>query len=137
MKGVPLRLEVGPRDIEKNNVVLARRDSGEKVFLSKVEAIKKVPELLINIQENLFSQALQFRERNTHVINKYDELKTIIKQGGFVRCGWDGKASTEAKIKEETKATIRCIPLDEKPKDLKCIYSASPAKHEVIFAKAY
>ena len=93
--------------------------------------------LFINIQENLFSQALQFRERNTHVINKYDELKTIIKQGGFVRCGWDGKASTEAKIKEETKATIRCIPLDEKPKDLKCIYSTSPAKHEVIFAKAY
>jgi len=74
MKGVPLRLEVGLRDIEKNNVVLARRDSGEKVFLSKVEAIKKVPELLINIQENLFSQALQFREKNTHTINKYDEL---------------------------------------------------------------
>ena len=85
--------------------------------------IKKVPELLINIQENLFSQALQFREKNTHTINKYDELKTIIKQGGFVRCGWDGKASTEAKIKEETKATIRCIPLDEKPRSKMYIFS--------------
>ena len=137
MKGVPLRLEVGPRDVEKNNVVLARRDTGEKVFLPKVDVIKKVPELLISIQENLFSQALEFREKNTHVVHTYDELKTIIKTGGFVRCGWDGKASTEAKIKEETQATIRCIPLDDNPKNLKCIYSSSPAKHEVIFAKAY
>jgi prolyl-tRNA synthetase len=97
MKGVPLRLEVGPRDVEKNNVVLARRDTGEKVFLPKVDVIKKVPELLISIQENLFSQALEFREKNTHVVHTYDELKTIIKTGGFVRCGWDGESEYRSK----------------------------------------
>ncbi|MDB9853830.1 proline--tRNA ligase [Candidatus Marinimicrobia bacterium] len=137
MKGVPLRLEVGPRDVENNNIVLARRDIDGKLFLSKEVTIKKIPELLNEIQNNLFSQALEFRDSNTHQASNFDELKKVIKEGGFARCGWDGKASTETLIKEETKATIRCIPLDEKPENLKCVFTGTPAKHEVIFAKAY
>ena len=137
MKGVPLRLEVGPRDVEKNNVVLARRDTNEKLFLLKEDAAKGIPDLLKNIQDTLFNQALQFREENTHHVSSYEELKEVIKKGGFARCGWDGEESTEATIKKETKATIRCIPLDENPKGLKCIFSNISAKHEVIFAKAY
>jgi prolyl-tRNA synthetase len=137
MKGVPLRMEVGPKDVEKGNVVLARRDTGEKIFLSKDKIIQQVPELLDNIQENLFQQALRFREENTHVVSSYDDFKKVIEEGGFVRSGWDGTEETEVKIKEETKATIRCIPFDENPIKLNCVYSGVPAKHEVIYAKAY
>ena len=137
MKGVPLRMEVGPRDVEKGNVVVARRDTSEKSFLSKEEAVTQVPELLDEIQKGLFDQAKQFRDENTHIVATYDELKQIIKTGGFVRCGWDGTDETEAKVKEETKATIRCIPTDENPEGLTCVHSGKPAKHEVIYAKAY
>ena len=137
MKGVPLRMEVGPKDVENGNVVLARRDTGKKEFLSKDKVIEQVPELLDNIQEGLFQQALSFREENTHAVSSYDDFKKVIEEGGFVRSGWDGTEETEAKIKEETKATIRCIPFDENPKKLNCVYSGVPAKHEVIYAKAY
>ena len=78
-----------------------------------------------------------FRDNNTHSVNTYGEFKDIIKNGGFVRCGWDGKQETELKIKEDTKATIRCIPFNENPKDLTCIFSGNEAMHEVIFAKSY
>jgi prolyl-tRNA synthetase len=137
MKGVPLRLEVGPRDVENGNVVLARRDIGEKEFLSKDEAVNKIPGLLDEIQDGLFQQALKFQLDNTHKVSTYDEMKKVIKEGGFVRCGWDGTSETEAKVKTEIKATIRCIPTDENPEGLICIYSGVPAKHEVIYAKAY
>ena len=137
MKGVPLRIEVGLRDVEKSNIVIARRDTGEKEFLSKIDALDNIPNLLKDIQKKLFSQAKQFMNENTHYINDFDAFKKIIKEGGFVRCGWDGQSKTETKIKEETKATIRCIPLDEKSEGLKCIYTGTIAKHEVIFAKAY
>ncbi len=137
MKGVPLRIEVGLRDVEKSNIVIARRDTGEKEFLSKIDALDNIPNLLKDIQKKLFSQAKQFMNENTHYINDFDAFKKIIKDGGFVRCGWDGQQKTEKKIKEETKATIRCIPLDEKSEGLKCIYTGTIAKHEVIFAKAY
>ena len=137
MKGVPLRMEVGPRDVENRNVVLARRDTGDKSFLSKDEAVAKIPDLLDEIQDGLFQQALKFQQENTHNISTYDDLKKVIKEGGFVRCGWDGTDETEAKVKEETKATIRCIPMDEDPEGLTCVYSGKPAKHEVIYAKAY
>ena len=137
MKGVPLRIEVGLRDVEKSNIVIARRDTGEKEFLSKIDALDNIPSLLQDIQKKLFSQAQQFMNENTHYINDFDAFKKIIKEGGFVRCGWDGQPKTETKIKEETKATIRCIPLDEKSEGLKCIYTGTIAKHEVIFAKAY
>ena len=137
MKGVPLRMEVGPRDIENDKVVLVRRDVGEKIFLSKQDVLSTVPQLLEKIQNNLFTQAKKFRDVNTHSVSTYDEFCSQMKMGGFVRCGWDGSFKTELKIKEETKATIRCIPFDEKPEGLRCVVSGKPAKHEVIFAKAY
>jgi len=137
MKGAPLRMEAGPRDVQQGNVVLARRDTGEKQILAKNEAVEKIPNLLENIQQGLFEQALKFREENTHNIESYDEFKRVIKKGGFVRCGWDGTEKTETRVKEETKATIRCIPFDENPSGLTCVFSGQPAKHEVIYAKAY
>ena len=137
MKGAPLRMEAGPRDVQQGNVVLARRDTGEKQVLAKNEAVEKIPYLLENIQQGLFEQALKFREENTHNIESYDEFKKVIKKGGFVRCGWDGTEKTETRVKEETKATIRCIPFDENPSGLTCVFSGQPAKHEVIYAKAY
>ena len=137
MKGVPLRLEVGPRDVENGNMVVARRDTGDKSFLSKDEAVAQIPDLLKEIQKGLFQQALIFQQENTHKVSTYDELKKVIKEGGFVRCGWDGTDETEARVKEDIKATIRCIPMSENPEGLTCVYSGKPAKHEVIYAKAY
>ena len=137
MKGVPLRLEVGPRDVENGNMVVARRDTGDKSFLSKDEAVAQIPDLLKEIQKELFQQALIFQQENTHKVSTYDEMKKVIKEGGFVRCGWDGTDETEARVKEDIKATIRCIPMSENPEGLTCVYSGKPAKHEVIYAKAY
>ncbi|MED5554067.1 MAG: His/Gly/Thr/Pro-type tRNA ligase C-terminal domain-containing protein, partial [Candidatus Neomarinimicrobiota bacterium] len=137
MKGIPVRMEIGPRDVESNKVVFARRDNGEKYTISCDELSEKINTLLIEIQSNLLNQAKSFRDNNTHTVQSYKEFKDIIESGGFIRCGWDGSEETESKIKEETKATIRCIPFDENPKNLNCIYSGVPAKHEVIYAKAY
>ena len=138
MKGVPIRLEVGPKDIEKHQVVIARRDTGEKQFVKKEDIVSLIPNLLDSIQNNLFEQAKQFRLNNTHTVSTYADFKEVIKnKGGFIRCGWDGTAETETAIKNETKATIRVIPFDENTKGLNCIFSGKPAKHEVIFAKAY
>ncbi len=138
MKGVPLRLEIGLRDIKEDNVTLSRRDKDQKFEIQKSKIVKQVPELLDKIQSALYKQALEFRSLNTHKTKDYEEFKEIMKNnGGFVRCGWDGDEKTEKAIKDETKATIRVIPFDEKPKNISCIYSGRPAKHEVIFAKAY
>ena len=137
MKGVPIRLEVGSRDMENNQVCIARRDSGEKLSLNINDAIIEIPVLLDEIQKSLFQQALNFRNENTFNVSTWDDFKLAIDKGGFVRCGWDGTDETESKIKAETKATIRCIPFDDKPSDLKCIFSGEPAKHQAIFSKAY
>ena len=137
LKGVPVRIEIGPRDVESKKLVMARRDNGEKISISKNELSIKIKTILEEIQNNLFNQAKEFRNENTHDVKTYDEFKNIINNGGFVRCGWDGDSETELKIKEETKATIRCIPFNEDPKGLKCVYSGKKAKHEVIYAKAY
>ncbi len=137
LKGVPIRIEIGPRDVESNKVVLVRRDIGDKQFLSKDQLCVNIDKILKEIQKNLYKQAKIFRDKNTHKVESYVEFKEIINSGGFVRCGWDGEEKTELKIKEETKATIRCIPFDESPEYLNCIYSNKPAKHEVIYAKAY
>ena len=96
-----------------------------------------VKELLDTIQANMFNQASEFMNNNIVNISTYEDFKKQINDGGFVRCGWDGTEKTEQIIKEETKATIRCIPFDEDPSDISCILTGSPAKHEVIFAKAY
>ena len=107
------------------------------MILFKKDVLSTIPKLLEKIQKNLFNQAKEFRNVNTHFVSSYDEFCSIMKTGGFIRCGWDGSSNTELKIKEETKATIRCIPFDEKPEGLRCVLSGKPAKHEVIFAKAY
>ena len=137
MKGVPLRMEIGPKDIESNKVILVRRDTGEKLEYDSKDVVKQIPILLNKIQKNLFKEAKTFRDQNTHIVSNYEEFKLIIKTGGFVRCGWNGDEKVEALIKNETKATIRCIPFDENIKNLKCIISGEAAKHEAIFAKAY
>ena len=137
MKGVPLRVEIGPRDMENNEVVIARRDSGEKETISIDNTAQTIESYLVDIQNNLFNQAKLFRDNNTYTISNYDDFKKQINEGGFVQCGWDGLAETEEKIKNDTKATIRCILFEQNLTDLKCIYSDSSAKFEVIFSKAY
>ena len=137
LKGVPVRIEIGPRDVESNTVIIARRDKREKLSSSRHDLTQCVKDTLDKVQNNLYSQAKDFRDNNTYSVNTYGEFRDIIKNGGFVRCGWDGKQETELKIKEDTKATIRCIPFNENPKGLTCIFSGNEAIHEVIFAKSY
>ena len=138
LKGVPIRLEIGLRDISKKEVILARRDVEVKQSVKLNKLVKSIHNLLDEIQNNILLKATDFRDKNTFRVNSYKEFKnTISNTGGFIRCGWDGTIETETAIKNETKATIRCIPFNSNPKDLKCIYSGEDAIHEVIFAKAY
>ena len=137
MKGVPIRIEVGPRDIEGGGIMVARRDTGEKKSILIGDAPDAVSHLLTDIQSTLFQQAVDFREENTFTATEYGEFKKMIGDGGFVQAGWDGKDSTEDSVKKDTKATIRCI-LDEKVSDdLRCIYSGDKALYKVVYAKAY
>ena len=138
LKGVPIRLEIGLRDISKKEATLARRDIEEKQSVKLNKLVQSIHNLLDEIQNNILRKATDFRDKNTFRVNSYKEFKnTISNTGGFIRCGWDGTIETETAIKNETKATIRCIPFNSNPKDLKCIYSGEDAIHEVIFAKAY
>ena len=138
MKGVPLRIEVGMRDVENEEIVMARRDTSTKSSYQYDNLILKIEKELEDIQNKLFEEARDFREKNTHTINNYDEFKNIINNdGGFIRCFWDGESKTEDKIKKETNATIRCIVNSTEIINQTCIYSKSPAKFEVIFSKAY
>ena len=138
MKGVPVRLEVGSRDMAQNVVTLVRRDSGEKIPVPKDKLGEEIPRLLDEIQKSLYSQAKTFRDEHTLTVESYDEFKTIIEEtSGFVKCGWDGDPKTEAAIQEETKATIRCIPFEQNIDGLSCVYSGKPAKYQVVLGKAY
>ncbi len=138
LKGVPVRLAVGPRDIENATVELARRDTKEKRVVKASEVVDIVPTLLDEIQKNIYQKALTFREQMTSYVDTYDEFKKILdEKTGFVLAHWDGTVETEAIIKDETKATIRCIPLDSKMEEGKCIYSGKPSKQRVLFARAY
>ena len=137
MKGVPVRVEIGPRDMSAKTLLCSRRDTGEKKSYKIDSAAKNIEHLLDEIQDNMYRQAFEFRESNTHIATNYNEFKSLIESGGFVRCGWDGDPVSEAAIKKDTKATIRCILSDENVVGKKCVYSGSPAKHEVIFAQAY
>ena len=137
MKGVPIRVEVGPRDVQNNKLIFSRRDQNEKHEISVDNAAEVFHHNLEEIQQNLFNQAQEFQNNNTYIVDTYSEFKSIIEQGGFIKCGWDGKKETETLIKQETKATIRCIPFNQDIEKLKCIYSNRPAKYEVIFARAY
>lgn len=139
LKGVPLRIAIGPRDLKNKTVELARRDTLTKEFTPMEGLQDKVLNLLDEIQDSLFERALQFREENTYEADTWDEFKDIIEnKGGFVMAHWDGTSETENKIKEETKATIRSIPLDyDSSKEGKCILTGKPSKGRVVFAKAY
>ena len=138
LKGVPIRLGIGPKDIEKGTVELARRDNLTKSFVSQDDLASHVNNLLSEIQSNLFDRALAFRESHTTVCDSYEDFKKILEdKGGFISAHWDGTAETEMKIKQETKATIRCIPIDTEKKEGKCIYSGKPSSQRVLFAKAY
>ena len=138
MKGVPIRIEIGFRDLNNNQITVARRDDNTKEIISLNKVNERINNLIEEIQNSLFEQALEFLNSNIFEINNYDEFKKIMQQNkGFVKCGWDGSAKTESIIKEETKATIRCIPFKQNIKNLKCIFSGKEAKFEVIFAKSY
>ena len=136
-KGVPIRLAIGPRDLENNEVELARRDTLEKEQISMMDLPTKIEHLLEQIQSNLFTKAKTFQEDNTFHASDFKDFKSLIKKGGFVYAHWDGTAETENRIKEYTKATIRCIPLNNKMEDGSCILTGNPSIQKVLFAKAY
>jgi len=137
-KGVPVRLAIGPRDLENGTVEVARRDTLEKTVYQLTDIENKVAHLLDNIQENLYQKALAYREDNTHQVNTWKEFCDVIEnKAGFISAHWDGTAETEQKIKEETKATIRVIPIDARPEAGVCVYSGKPSQKRVIFARAY
>lgn len=137
MKGVPLRLEIGPRDVEKEDVVLARRDNGEKKTLSVDAFLSTAAALLDTIQQEMFLNRRKFREQNTFDIGSYDELKDVVEKGGFARAYWDGSGEDEKQIQEETKASIRCIPFEQDGSEGKCFYTGRMTKQQVVLAKAY
>jgi prolyl-tRNA synthetase len=138
MKGVPVRIAIGARDIENNVVEVARRDTQEKKSYSQKGLVNEIEGLLNDIQENIHKKATIFTQENITEVNSYEEFKETLKaKGGFISAHWDGTSVTELKIKEETKATIRCIPLNAKEEDGTCIYSGEVSRKRVIFAKAY
>jgi len=138
LKGVPVRIAIGPRDLEAGTVEVARRDTKEKQVMKMDGVATNITDLLDQIQKNLYSRALKFREENTTRVDSYDEFKRVLdEKAGFVLAHWDGTAETEQKIKEETKATIRCIPLDGLKENGPCVYSGKPSPGRVVFARAY
>jgi prolyl-tRNA synthetase len=138
LKGVPVRLAIGPRDLENNTIEVARRDTLTKETIPIDTASSYVQKLLDEIQLNIYNKALAFRKENTFYIDKWDDFVNVLdNQGGFIMAHWDGTVETEEKIKEETKATIRCIPFDSPEESGKCIYSGKPSKRRVLFARSY
>jgi len=138
LQGVPIRIAIGPKDLEKGSVEVARRDTLTKQFMKQEEVASAVPLLLDEIQVSLFDKALRFREENSKTADTWEEFETLMKGNpGFVYAHWDGTTSTENKIKELTKATIRCIPLDAAKEEGKCILTGNPSIQRVVFAKAY
>jgi prolyl-tRNA synthetase len=138
LKGVPVRLAIGPRDLENGTVEVARRDTKEKQVMKIADVSAAIPKLLDDIQQNIFNRALKFRDEHITQVESYEELKKVLDdKGGFASAHWDGTPETEASIKEEIKATIRCIPLDAKEESGKCVYSGKPSNRRVLFARAY
>lgn len=137
LKGVPVRLAIGARDLENNTVEVARRDTLTKETVSAENIEIYVSDLLTEIQKNIYQKAFEFRTSVTKEVNSYEEFKVEIEKGGFLLCHWDGTPETEEKIKEETKATIRCIPLEGDQTPGVCMVTGKPSKQRVIFARAY
>lgn len=138
LKGVPLRITIGARDLKNGLVELARRDNQSKETVSKDGLSQRIESLLDEIQHAIYDKALKFRTDNITLVDSYDEFKEVLEgKGGFISAHWDGTAETEQRIKEETKATIRCIPLDNKLEEGQCILTGKPSTQRVLFAKAY
>ncbi|HEX8371014.1 MAG TPA: proline--tRNA ligase [Pyrinomonadaceae bacterium] len=137
LRGVPIRLGIGLRDLENGTIEVARRDTLTKESRSLEGIADYVANLLDEIQANIYQKALNFREENTFRVDTWEDFRTQIEKGGFISAHWDGTAETEEKIKQETKATIRCIPLDAPEEEGKDVYSGKPSNKRVIFARAY
>ncbi|WP_138994133.1 proline--tRNA ligase [Larkinella sp. C7] len=137
LRGVPVRLAMGMRDFENNTVEIARRDLKTKETISADGLVAHIQNLLEEIQLNIYNKAAQFRQEHTFRVDTYEAFKEQIEKGGFLMAHWDGTSETEEAIKEETKATIRCIPLDAELEEGTCIYSGKPSKQRVVFARAY
>ncbi|WCM43169.1 proline--tRNA ligase [Flavobacterium sp. CBA20B-1] len=138
LKGVPVRIAIGPKDLENGTFEVARRDTLTKEIVSATNAVDYIENLLNEIQEHLFTKALNFRETHITEVNSFDEFKEVLKtKGGFLLAHWDGTPETEERIKELTKATIRCIPMDQKTEEGVCVLTGKPSKGRVLFAKAY
>jgi len=146
MKGVPIRITIGPKDLEHGTVEVARRDTREKENLQQKDIANKIEHLLENIQTNIYQKAIDFREEKTQKADSWEEFKELLEnKGGFILAHWDGTTETEEQIKQATKATIRCIPIEGyeegslnfDKKEGKCVFSGKPSKQRVIFAKAY
>lgn len=138
LKGIPVRLAIGPRDLESNTIEVARRDTLTKQVLPMEGIDQAVQQLLADIQENIYRKALKFRDSNIHRVDTWEAFREVIEvKGGFAYAHWDGTPETEARIKEETKATIRCIPFDNPDEEGKCILTGRPSQQRVLFAVAY
>lgn len=138
LQGVPVRLAIGPKDLEKGNVELARRDTLTKEVIPQGEVVGKVKELMTTIQENLYRRAREFRDDHITAVDTFDEFKEVLKsKGGFVSAHWDGTPETEQAIKEKTKATIRLIPINAEKEEGNCVLTGKPSAQRVLFAKAY
>jgi prolyl-tRNA synthetase len=138
LKGVPVRIAIGPRDIENGTVELARRDTKEKSVTSIDGIDLHIKNLLNEIQSAIYERAKLFRDQSIHTVNSWDEFKEVLEtKGGFISAHWDGTGETEEKIKELTKATIRCMPLDNIEEEGTCVLTGNPSKQRVLFAKAY
>jgi prolyl-tRNA synthetase len=138
LKGVPVRIAIGPRDLENGTVEVARRDTKTKTVIKFDQIESEIPRLLDEIQKNIYLKALKFKESVTSRVETFDDFKKVLdEKGGFIYAHWDGTKETEAAIKDETKATIRCIPLDAHNEQGACIYSGKPSTRRVLFARAY
>ncbi len=137
-RGVPVRIELGPKDVAKDQAVLVRRDTREKEFVPRERIGERLTALLDEIQANLYRRALDFREANTYRVDDYESFKSgLAERGGFYLAHWDGTPETEARVKEETKATIRCIPFDQPEEEGRCMVTGAPSRRRVLWARAY
>jgi prolyl-tRNA synthetase len=138
LQGVPLRVAIGPKDLENKTVELARRDTLTKEIVKLDDLVEIVNDLMVEIQQTLFNKALEFRNSHITEVNTFEDFKTVLEtKTGFISAHWDGTSETEQKIKELTKATIRCIPLDAKKEPGTCVFTGKPSNTRVLFAKAY
>ena len=138
LKGVPIRMAMGQRDLQNGTVEIARRDTKAKETISIKDCVSHIQQVLEEMQHSIFNRAMTFKQENTHTVDSYDEFKQVLEEkGGFIYAHWDGSEETEDKIKEETKATIRCIPLEKDKESGICMVTGKPSRGRVLFAKAY